>query len=134
MDEKAFFLDDVEDSAEQDGLHDESAEATIKAGLRRPYEPMEEERREHEITHIPYRSWCRHCVRGKAKRQFHSLSDQRGQDKAKNTTYMDYFYMGRREEECLPILMIADELTSRTMSFVHAGERCWERLLCDCSS
>ena len=116
MDEKAFFLDDVEDSAEQDGLHDESAEATIKAGLRRPYEPMEEERREHEITHIPYRSWCRHCVRGKAKRQFHSLSDQRGQDKAKNTIYMDYFYMGRREEECLPILMIADELTSRTMS------------------
>ena len=116
MDEKAFLLDDVEDGDEQPGLHDEFEEPTLKAGLRRPNEPTKEERREHEITHIPFRSWCRHCVRGKAKRQFHSVSDQRGQEKAKNTIYIDYFYMGRREEDCLPILMIADELTSRTIS------------------
>ena len=104
------------DGEEGDSVHGEFEESTVKAGLRRPNEPTSEERREHEMTHIPFRSWCRHCVRGKAKRQFHSLSDQRGQEKAKNTIYIDYFYMGRREEECLPILMIAEELSSRTIS------------------
>ena len=31
------------------------------------YRPTEEEVREHELTHIPYRSWCEHCVKGKAQ-------------------------------------------------------------------
>ena len=29
--------------------------------------PSEEERRDHEMTHLPYRSWCRHCIRGRGK-------------------------------------------------------------------
>ena len=28
-----------------------------------PSKPTNEERREHEFTHVPFRSWCRHCVR-----------------------------------------------------------------------
>ena len=31
-----------------------------------PYTPSKQERIEHELTHVPYRSWCPHCVRGKA--------------------------------------------------------------------
>ena len=30
-----------------------------------PAMPSEEERRDHEMTHLPYRSWCRHCIRGR---------------------------------------------------------------------
>ena len=29
-----------------------------------PRQPTEAERREHDKTHCPYRSWCEHCVRG----------------------------------------------------------------------
>ena len=29
--------------------------------------PSAEEVRRHMISHVPYRSWCEHCVRGKAK-------------------------------------------------------------------
>ena len=36
-----------------------------------PREPSEEERIEHEMTHLPYRNWCRHCVRGRGKRMPH---------------------------------------------------------------
>ena len=32
-----------------------------------PYVPTRQERLEHEVTHVPYRSWCEHCVKGKAK-------------------------------------------------------------------
>ena len=30
----------------------------------RPY-PTKAEIYEHEVTHLPYRSWCKHCVHGK---------------------------------------------------------------------
>ena len=36
-------------------------------GLRDPGQPTPAERAEHNLTHIPYRPWCKHCVRGKAK-------------------------------------------------------------------
>ena len=35
--------------------------------LRQPEEPTEEERRRHELTHLPYRSWCKWCVLGKGR-------------------------------------------------------------------
>ena len=35
--------------------------------LRQPEEPTEEQRRRHELTHLPYRSWCKWCVLGKGR-------------------------------------------------------------------
>ena len=32
-----------------------------------PREPSADERPEHEKTHLLFRSWCRHCVRGRVK-------------------------------------------------------------------
>ena len=34
-----------------------------------PKEPSEEERKDHALTHLPFRSWCRHCVRGRGKEE-----------------------------------------------------------------
>ena len=31
----------------------------------RPYTPTKAEVEAHEFTHLPYRSWCAHCVAGK---------------------------------------------------------------------
>ena len=36
-----------------------------------PVEPTATERALHEITHLPYRSWCKHCVAGKGKQTPH---------------------------------------------------------------
>ena len=27
-----------------------------------PRQPSQQEKEEHEMTHLPYRSWCRHCI------------------------------------------------------------------------
>ena len=29
-----------------------------------PRQLSEQERKEHEMTHLPFRSWCRHCIKG----------------------------------------------------------------------
>ena len=34
-----------------------------------PREPTDEERRDHEMTHLPYRSWCEDCVKGRGKEE-----------------------------------------------------------------
>ena len=33
--------------------------------------PTKQEREEHEATPCPYRSWCRHCVRGRGRNMPH---------------------------------------------------------------
>ena len=40
--------------------------------LKTPGEPSESERRLHELTHLPYRDWCEHCVKAKG-RQSHAV-------------------------------------------------------------
>ena len=34
-------------------------------------EPTEKEVNEHNLTHLPFRTWCAHCIRGKAKNPPH---------------------------------------------------------------
>ena len=46
---------------------DEEGEARRAVPLRDPGQPTAEEVRAHNITHLPFRSWCPDCVRGKAK-------------------------------------------------------------------
>ena len=36
-----------------------------------PRQPSEEERREHCLTHLPYRNWCQHCVKGRGREADH---------------------------------------------------------------
>ena len=33
--------------------------------LQDPRKPTEEEVKEHQLTHLPFRNWCKHCVAGK---------------------------------------------------------------------
>ena len=48
------------------------SEAAIKPNLiPLPVGPTATERALHEITHLPYRSWCKHCVAGKGKQTPH---------------------------------------------------------------
>ena len=54
--------DEFVDGLHEDGLHEEFEEKTEKAGLPRPVQPTLREIEEHQIAHVPYRSWCAHCV------------------------------------------------------------------------
>ena len=87
--------------ADEDADHEETNDAAEDEedhrqpmGLRDPGQPSPAERAEHCLTHIPYRSWCAHCVRGKAKgRQSRRLRGADGQDECPRVRF-DYCHCG----------------------------------------
>ena len=38
-----------------------------------PRQPSEEERRTHNLTHLPYRNWFEHCVKGGGREADHKV-------------------------------------------------------------
>ena len=49
---------------EESGADEEGENPKV---LRDPGLPSKKARDEHDVTHIPYRSWCAHCVRGSGR-------------------------------------------------------------------
>ena len=58
-----------------DEARDGEAPAARPRVARSPREPTSQERALHEITHIPLRTWCRHCMRGRSKDCYHARLD-----------------------------------------------------------
>ena len=70
------------------------------------------------ISHMPYRSWCVHCVRGRGRAKPHHrlAADEDEKSRRRSRIHMDYFYLSKKEEEALPLLAILDEKTQRVFS------------------
>ena len=69
--------------------------------------PSKKEVEEHMMTHIPYRSWCPHCVRGKARAKYHKgVKDE----KHVPVVSMDYMFMESQttEDKGMPIMVVKD--------------------------
>ena len=84
--------------------------------LSTPVEPTPQEREEHNLAgHAFFRSWCRHCVRGKGKSLAHKQLDA---DKAHTVPHIsfDYVFLGQEDEEAFPIVLICDHPTRITYS------------------
>ena len=56
-----------------------------------PGRPSQSEVDDHNVTHVPYRSWCSHCVEGRGREMAHSSVD-RG-DRSVATIAFDYLFM-----------------------------------------
>ena len=95
----------------------EEVEESVRPKLvKAPEDPTQEEIDEHETTgHVIYRSWCRHCIAGRAIGQPHRTRSE--EQKARSlvpTVALDYAFMSRSDEEeerAKPILAIKDEKT-----------------------
>ena len=88
-----------------------------------PAQPSQDERDAHEANHLPYRSWCRHCVRGKGKSDAHKQLDAEKQHSVP-TVSMDYCFMGHDDDDkTLPVLRVRDHRHKVTYSHV-APSKC----------
>ena len=86
-----------------------------------PAMPNEEEKREHEMTHVPYRSWCRHCVRGRGKEMNHKKSE--GQP-TMTEIHMDLCCPGEEDGSgSLTVLVARDRVTRMTRRCCHPRRR-----------
>ena len=62
-----------DDQADEDReTEEESGEVRNSRKAGQPRMPTKQEKDEHERTHVPFRSWCEHCVRGQASEYKHS--------------------------------------------------------------
>jgi len=79
--------DELEDVAEEPG----------RRIVRRPREPTAAEREDHEFLHEPYRAWCRACVSGRGRVEYHYSRDH--SDDAVPIVSIDYGYLSKRVQE-----------------------------------
>ena len=73
--------------------------------------PSVKEVQEHMITHLPFRSWCPHCVRGKAKGMPHRKQDNEKEHDLP-TVSIDYMYFVKEvegQERGTPTLVMIDD-------------------------
>ena len=75
---------------------------------RSPHLPTEEERRAHEVCHVPYRSWCPACVAGRGRSDRHAVAAE-SEEHTKPVVSIDYCYLcsdKKDEAKATPILAI----------------------------
>ena len=60
--------------------------------------PTEAELEEHMVTHLPFRSWCSHCVKGRAVAGKHQKNVLKPESTI-STVHMDYCYMVKEGEQ-----------------------------------
>ena len=106
-----------------DGGGDESDDEPGEYGVRKtdkkadPKLPSEEERKEHEKTHLPYRSWCRHCVRGRGKEE--PCRRQEGGGGEIPEFHVDFMFMGEEGGgKTIAILVGRQRVTKAVMATV----------------
>ena len=119
----------VIDREEQEGEGNEQGEDGIREeGVKPKYKnvdprPTKREVEEHMLTHIPCRSWCPLCVRGKARASYHKQKDKG--ERHVPTVSMDYMYMesDKSEERGMPMLVFKDNDSGWTSARVVPKKR-----------
>ena len=78
-----------------------------------PREPTAEERREHELTHVPYRNWCEHCVKGRGKEE--ACRKRAEEESGVPEIHMDYMFMGEEHGDRTLAILVARERNSKAI-------------------
>ena len=65
--------------------------------LRDPGAPTEAETERHNVTHLPFRSWCPACVEGKARDKLHKKQEEQ-EAKGVPEILFDYGFLGAEGE------------------------------------
>ena len=81
-----------------------------------PRLPSKAEVEAHYLTHVPYRNWCPHCVRGRGK----DLDHRKGLDEDRRVREFsfDYCFPGDDKGKKLTILVGRERVTGMTMASV----------------
>ena len=82
-----------------------------------PRQPSLQEKEEHEMTHLPFRSWCRSCimVRGREENCRNTMEEERQVPEV----HLDHRFMGdEKEGETLAFLVARDRETRDVLSTV----------------
>ena len=78
-----------------------------------PQQPSEQERIEHEMMHLPFRNWCRHCIKGRGREEDcrKSINEARQVPEI----HLEYMFMGDEEERNTLTFWVAGERATRAV-------------------
>jgi len=116
--------DETEEDAEEveDEIDAEAAEAAPIKIARDPGDPTPGEREIHNITHIPYRSWCSICVIGRGQEESH-FRQKEGEVSCKPCMSFDYKSFGQEGDyDDKATAMVAKDDKFK-MKFAHICEK-----------
>ena len=92
-DDRARRKTDEEDESDEAQEHDRAEHGQRKTTKKLDLKvPTDAERREHEKHHLPYRNWCKHCIKVRVKEG--PYRQQRGEEGAVLELHADYMFMG----------------------------------------
>ena len=85
--------------------------------LQDPQMPSKLEVEEHELTHLPFINWCRHCVRGRGKEFPHRRV---GDDAGMPELHADMCFLGDENDlgNNVPVLVVRERSSRMTMAAV----------------
>ena len=99
-----------DEEATAQGKEEHLAEGRAPKLARSPATPSRREVEEHSATHVPYRSWCPHCVKGRGNNQPHRKSVERDDEEKVPVIGMDYGFLIKKgaDEQMGPMLVLKD--------------------------
>ena len=85
-----------------------------------PDQPTPQERAEHNLTHLPFRSWCKQCIQNKSKSD--ARPRQRRNSRAPVVQFDFCYFKSLGEQKTAPILTGIDVETGMAMAVVVSNK------------
>ena len=113
-------------------IHDEEpVEPADVRWTRPPIEPTDSERKSHELTHLPFRSWCRFCVAGRARADPHFVREP--EYGGVPSFSADYFFIDNDAAESnLTCIAVRERYTKMAFAHVAPGKQSTDEFLAKC--
>ena len=115
---RPFDVNNAEEEEAAGGEEEEGESGERKVQrMNSPGKPSATEVDEHNLTHLPFRNWCRHCIRGRGKESPHKAGKGDGGELPE--LHLDYCFPGEEEAgKNLTVLVGRIRGTRMTMSTV----------------
>ena len=109
---------EVSEDSKEEALDGKGTAATPIKIAKDPGAPTAQERDEHFVAHLPYRSWCHVCVKARVREDDHKrISDDDKSDKP--TVGLDYKSFGQADDSDDKITQIVMRDERSRMTFAH---------------
>ena len=98
---------------EPEAVQEEEEQGRAPRMMRSPPVVSQQAREQHELTHTPFRAWCKHCVRARGRNSQHQRQGKGSREGQVPRVSFDYFFLSEQDERASsnPILVMVDEET-----------------------
>ena len=112
---KEWEVNDVGEKAKEEEEGEEDMGVRVPRKVVDLAEPTQEEREEHEKTHLPYRNWCADCAKARGVGITHAKSSEEGK---MVEVFMDFCFMGEENDphNTQAVLVAKEERSKKKLS------------------